>query len=197
MPMAASARPAQVSVDGRSPQYKPYPIIVSCTTPKSTSAPTAAPMRRYANENGAAYAKSASGPSTPRPRRGVQLPACARTRSDNTTAPDASRIEVNDAASMCRAPNANLVKRELAANATSARSVSASVVKRRSMAAHAAAGRVCHCHDGDPPRELVAVHGCRQPSPVSPAQPTAPAFPARRGSAPAVTTRSPNVMTAA
>jgi hypothetical protein len=53
-PAAAAAMPIHDRTRGRSPEAMPQPIIVICTEPNSSSAPVAAPMRTYANVNGAA-----------------------------------------------------------------------------------------------------------------------------------------------
>ena len=53
-PASASAMPAHERTPGRSPFAMPHPIIVICTAPNSSSAPAAAPILTYANENGAA-----------------------------------------------------------------------------------------------------------------------------------------------
>ena len=65
----------------------PHPIIVICTAPNSSSAPAAAPIRTYANENGAAYANSATGPTRPAPAAaadGRRSPPWTRTIAAST-----------------------------------------------------------------------------------------------------------------
>src|SRR3954466_3710791 len=96
--------------------------MVSCTTPKSTSAPTAAPMRRYANEKGAAYAKSASGPAALEPLIADHDRVWPTTSATSITAPALSRMAVNPAASIWCVPSASRVSSEVDAKATSARS---------------------------------------------------------------------------
>ena len=53
-PPAARSNPAQSRASGRSPLARPVAIIVTCTAPKSSSAPTPAPMRVYATVNATA-----------------------------------------------------------------------------------------------------------------------------------------------
>ena len=93
-------------------------IIVTCTAPKSSSAPTPAPMRVYASVKATAYPASARA-EVHEPRSVALLAWRRRTRIASVTAPVTSRINVNDGASINPSPRAPRVSRLLAAKAIS------------------------------------------------------------------------------
>src|SRR5438552_18145153 len=124
-PPRASASPAQVRGEGRSPCTTAAPIIVACTVRKRRNAPTPAESRRYAQENGAAYRNSQSADRQP-----ASTPARCRLREriHIIAAPESSRSAAKEAAPAWPEPSARRVSSELEAKA---QSVSAQTMIRR------------------------------------------------------------------